>query len=393
MLTVLIISIIALLGISAVAFMLWKKHMFNWLPSYIYAKCFKKVPVYQDKPIHILFCFVDHFEPMRDTKDIEVERQRVQQWFTRYPELAKNHKDADGCFPKHSFFYPEEEYRFEHLDHIRQLCSMGFGEVEIHIHHDDDTDANFRKTLRGFIKTLDEDHGLLSRDPDGNLGFAFIHGNWALDNCHPGGLHCGINNEISLLREEGCFVDMTFPSAPHPTQPSTINSIYMATDDPDKPNSHDKGDEVVAGQPLVGDLLMVQGPLTLNWQRRKWGIMPRIENGDIRRSNPPSKERADLWVKQWIHVKDRPEWLIIKIHTHGVIDVDIDTLLGQPMDDLFTYMEEKYNDGDNYLLHYVSARELTNIIKAAADGHSGNPNDYRDYYYQQPDAITSAKTN
>jgi hypothetical protein len=31
------------------------------------------------------------------------------------------------------------------------------------------------------------------------------------------------------------------------------------------------------------------------------------------------------------------------------------------------------------ILHFVTARELTNIILAACDGREGNPGDYRDY--------------
>jgi len=30
-------------------------------------------------------------------------------------------------------------------------------------------------------------------------------------------------------------------------------------------------------------------------------------------------------------------------------------------------------------LHFVSAREMVNIILAACDGREGNPGDYRDY--------------
>ena len=34
----------------------------------------------------------------------------------------------------------------------------------------------------------------------------------------------------------------------------------------------------------------------------------------------------------------------------------------------------RYNDGTNYVLHYVSAREVYNIVKAAEAGKSGDPN-------------------
>ena len=48
------------------------------------------------------------------------------------------------------------------------------------------------------------------------------------------------------------------------------------------------------------------------------------------------------------------------------------------------YLTTKYNDGDNYLLHYVSAREMYNIVKAAEQGEQGNPNDYRDFHVAAP---------
>ena len=58
-------------------------------------------------------------------------------------------RGADGRQPVHSFFYPEEEYRPEHLDALVELCRMGLGEIDIHLHHDNDTDAGLREKLRG----------------------------------------------------------------------------------------------------------------------------------------------------------------------------------------------------------------------------------------------------
>ena len=46
---------------------------------------------------------------------------------------------------------------------------------------------------------------------------------------------------------------------------------------------------------------------------------------------------------------------------------------------MFSYFEEEYNDMQKYFLHYVSAREMYNIVKAAECGEEGNPNRYRDY--------------
>ena len=37
--------------------------------------------------------------------------------------------------------------------------------------------------------------------------FGFIHGNWCLDNSRADGRWCGLNNELILLRELGCYAD------------------------------------------------------------------------------------------------------------------------------------------------------------------------------------------
>src|SRR3546814_14546559 len=51
---------------------------------------------------------------------------------------------------------------------------------------------------------------------------------------------------------------------------------------------------------------------------------------------------------------------------------------------MFSYLEDRYNDGERYVLHYVTAREVHNIIKAAEAGHGVDPNDYRDFILPPP---------
>ncbi len=342
------------------------------------------------KPIHVLFCYVDHYEPQWGRPERAQEDQRVDRWCSEYPRLVEKHWDADGRHPIHSFFYPEEEYRKEHLDKLSLLCQKGLGEIEIHLHHDNDTDEGFREKLKSFIDILHNDHGALSVDPATGLpSFAFIHGDWALDNSRRDGRMCGVNNELIVLHEMGCYADFTLPSAPSETQTKQINSIYYAADDPKLPKSHDTGVEVEVGVESSGDLMLIQGPLTFNCHSRKWGLIPRIENGDLRRSMPPTAHRVDLWVNCGIHVKGRPEWVFVKIHTHGTQEIDMPVLLGKESDDMFNHLEKKYNDGTNYVLHYVSAREMYNIAKAAEAGKSGNPNDFRDYLLSRPNNLAS----
>lgn len=366
-----------------------RKQVHLWLAHYLRGEWRARGNI--KGPRHVMFCFVDHYEPRWRNADYETECRRVDRWVRGYPALCEGHKDADGRPPIHSFFFPEEEYRPEHLDKLVDLCQRGFGEIEVHLHHHDDTEAGLREKLRGFTKTLVDRHRALPVDPQtGRPMWSFIHGNWALDNSRPDGHRCGVNNELIILREEGCYADFTMPSAPDVTQTSTVNSIYYAKDDPHAPKSHDKGQRVrVGGQPW-GDLLMIQGPLGPLWSSRKFGVIPRIENGDVRAGFPPVKERVDFWVNAGIHVEGRPEWIFIKVHTHGTQERDVDALLGRPVSEMFSYLESRYNDGKNHVLHYVSAREMYNIVKAAEAGKQDDPNTYRDFVVPKPGYLHDA---
>lgn len=372
---------IALCAALALVFAIRARNMHIWLGSYLRRP--RRAPC--TGPVHVMFCFVDHFEPAWGGAGLDVQRARVTRWCRDYRAMAGRHRDADGVPPQHSFFYPEEEYREEHLDQLAQLCADGFGEIEVHLHHDNDTAENFCATIRRFNDVLHQRHGALSRDPDtGELRFAFIHGNWSLDNSRADGRWCGINNELILLHQLGCYADFTLPSAPSETQTSTINSIYYATDDPDRPKSHDRGELLHVGGKTSGDLLIVQGPLGLDWRRRRFGVIPRIENADVRRACPPTPQRVDAWVRTGIHVQGRPEWVFVKVHTHGTQERDMDTLLGAEMDAMHAHLETAFNDGEKYVLHYVTAREMVNIIKAAEAGHAGDPAAWRDFQLPPP---------
>jgi hypothetical protein len=333
---------------------------------------------------HLMFCFVDHYEPGFERPGLEVELARVARWRRELPALCEGHVDADGRAPVHTFFFPEEEYRSEHLASLVELCRLGLGEIEVHLHHDDDTAEGLREKLRRFTRTLVDRHDALPVDADGRPQWAFIHDNWCLDNSRPDGRWCGVDNELLVLKEEGCYADFTFPSAPDVCQPPTINSIYYATDDAGRPCSHFHGTRVRVGAAPSGDLMLIQGPLGFMWHSRKFGLIPRIENADVRTTSPPSSERIDAWVRTGIHVAGRPEWIFVKVHTHGAPERDSDTLLGERMRAAFTHLESRYNDGTDWRLHYVSAREAYNIVKAAEAGRGGDPNAYRDFLIARP---------
>lgn len=380
-----ILFLLILFLASGIGTIFYKKQIYLWFPAYLKGLFSRRPWRKEDELTHILFCLADHFEPYWNGADDETARRRVDAWIENYPKMVAKFIDADGKHPQHTFFYPQEEYCVEHLEKLASLCRKGFGEVEVHLHHDRDTSEGFRNNITAFIQELRSRHGLLpSCQGDGSIRYAFIHGNWALDNSRKDGRWCGVNNELQILRETGCYADFTMPSAPSDTQTAKINSIYYATDDPQRPKSHNTGHDVRAGGKEVGDLLMIQGPLALNWLRRSFGIFPRIENGEIAWDNPPTAGRVDMWVRQHIHVKGWPDWVFIKVHTHGAQEKNQIILLGKFMEEMHGYLNNRYNDRKNYLLHYVTAREIYNIIKAVEAGKEGNPGEYRDYLLTLP---------
>jgi len=330
--------------------------------------------------MHVFFCFCDHYEPLWAKPSLDVARSRVRHWQENYPRFADRFRDADGRPPQHSFFFPAEEYRPEFLDPLADLCRQGFGETEIHLHHDNDTAANLKSQILDFKSTL-TGHGFLSQDR-----YGFIHGNWSLDNSRADGRWCGVNNELQVLRDTGCYADFTLPSAPSECQTRKVNAIYYATDDPLKPKSHDTGVDVRVGRQATGDLLLVQGPLALNWRWRKWGVLPRIEHADVSGNNPGTPLRVNLWVRQRIGVVGKPDWIFVKVHTHGCQERNFDAVMSPQLHEAL----QRYNDGRQFILHYVTAREVFNLVKAAEAGKSGDPNQYRDFILPPP-PVRSAK--
>jgi hypothetical protein len=105
--------------------------------------------------------------------------------------------------------------------------------------------------------------------------------------------------------------------------------------------------------------------LALNWARRKWGILPRLENADISGANPPTADRVRLWARQQIGVNGRPDWVFVKLHTHGCVPENSRVLLGSPMQAMHDTLQREFNDGQRWQLHYVTAREMHNLVKAA----------------------------
>lgn len=346
-----------------------RRNMHLWLPGYLASRLTsprRRHGAHCETPLDVFIAVCDHYEPEWGHPGKRTSLGRVERWHTEYPRLFERFHDSDGRPPQHSYFFPAEEYAPEYLDLLTDLHERGLGDVEIHLHHDNDTPDGLRGTLTDFKHLLHEQHGLLRRDPEtGHIVYGFIHGNWALCNSRPDGRWCGVDHELPILLETGCYADFTMPSAPSNTQTRTINSIYYASDAPGR-KSHDVGMRAAVGRtPPPDSLLMIQGPLVPNWTERKAGIIPRIENGDLHANQPPTWLRLQNWLKAGVCVEGKPDWLFVKLHTHGAQEANMNMWLGDKVQEFHADLARHAEANPNFRYHYVTAWEMAQRVHAA----------------------------
>jgi uncharacterized protein YuzB (UPF0349 family) len=354
-------------------------YMSRWLPSYFWQSMVRRRP--QGKT-HLIFSVADHFEPAIVPQDGKArapyaeQERRLERWCHEYPRRFEKYRDAEGRPLVHTYFYPAEQYDQPLVARLAEHCHTGWGEIEIHLHHGldaPDSAENTRRQLVEFRDRLADGHACLSYcDESSQPRYAFVHGNFALANSNRGRL-CGVDNEMQILAETGCYADMTLPtSAFHAAQIGKINSIYECGLPLEQRTPHRTGRDLAVGQGPQVFPIVVQGPLMLDYGRFH------IDNAALTGPNPATLHRLSLWKRAAITVSGRPDWLFIKLHCHGMDPRDEEAILGAAM---LNFVQELTDgaQGRNEVVHFVSAREMVNIILAACDGREGTPGDYLDY--------------
>ena len=359
---------------------LLRRRLDLWLPGYLLGAVERAAARARRRRqlTHILFLVCDHFEPRHGIASDHQADERVCTWRREYASFHARLRARFGAAPLHTWFYPPH-HGVQHLAALSEMVYDGLGEVELHYHHSDDTAETLRRALRSVVAEYQRWGFLLESGSPLRTAFGFIHGDWALDNS-ANGRYCGVNGELSILQGLGCWGDFTMPSG-NACQTRKINSIYYAVDDPRRSKSHDRGTDARVGRQDPPGMFLMQGPLGVNW-RAPGG--PRIENGSLTAQNWGRPDRVRQWLDCNVHVRGRPDWLFVKLHTHGAIERDFDALFGGKAEEMHRLLNERFNDGQRYRLHYVTARQAYNIAKAAEHGMTGSPSDWRDYRIAPP---------
>ncbi|MFZ3339635.1 MAG: hypothetical protein WA213_02050 [Terriglobales bacterium] len=352
-------------------------------------------------PVHLILALADHFEPAFDPtsgyKRVPRPEQvrREEAWFREYPKAIENLRDHDGRALVHTYFYPAEQYDEELVEMLAEHCHAGWGETEIHLHHgmhEPDTAENTRRQLTEFRDQLAFRHRCLStEDGSPDPRYAFVHGNFALANS-AGGLFCGVDSEMQILAETGCYADLTMPAALwHPAQTAKVNSVYECELPLDQVAPQRKGRDLAVGRAPKTWPLIVQGPLLTDFAGSFRSLKPVVENGAITGFTPMSLRRLAFWKKARVHVAGRPDWLFIKLHCHSMDPTYREAVIGGAF---LAFLDQLVNDaaGRKETLHFVTAREMVNILLAACDGRDGSPGEYRDYRFKRMTAVPPAKS-
>jgi hypothetical protein len=167
----------------------------------------------------------------------------------------------------------------------------------------------------------------------------------------PDGRLCGLNDEIRVLRDLGCYADFTMPSGDSPTQSRLVNTIYYCNGDPHRPKSYDDGVPVTPGGGVHGDLLIIPGPLGMRWRDR---FLPRLETGELRHGNVATPYR----VRRWVDVAPRiGADSFIKLYTHGAQERNSSALLGDELETAFNLLVEEANRR-GCAIRFVSAWQM-----------------------------------
>jgi len=333
--------------------------------------------------VHLIITLADHFEPAimpgegQRRASIDVQEQRLERWCKEYPILAREWRDNEGYPFRHTHFYPAEQFDPALIDRLAEHCTQGWGEIGIHLHHgvnEPDTAENTRRTIADFRNQLERRNCLCYLDGSGPARYAFVHGNFALANS-AGGAMCGVDEEMQILADTGCYADLTLPAAVFdPAQISKTNSLYECGLPLTQRAPHSAGEDLAVGRSPRVFPLMVQGPLLLT---RGPGWRPRIENAALVGTNPPSLRRLQTWKRAAVWVKGRPDWIFIKLHCHSMDPTHEHAVLG---DGMRAFLKNLVAGASvrNEVLHFCTAREMVNIALAACDGREGNPGEFRD---------------
>ncbi|HLK41439.1 MAG TPA: hypothetical protein VKU41_32040, partial [Polyangiaceae bacterium] len=98
------------------------KHVHRWIRGYGLHALRTLIAPRVAGPKHVLFAICDHYEPLWGGAGAAQGRDRVARWEREYPAYASEFQDAYGRPPRHTFFFPGEQYSADYLAPLGRLA-------------------------------------------------------------------------------------------------------------------------------------------------------------------------------------------------------------------------------------------------------------------------------
>lgn len=343
--------------------LLYHKRVNTWVPQYMgrLVKGHRR-----NGPIHLLVLIANIFDPYVGGASREEGCRRMVSWERRMAEIASRYRDSDGNPPQHTWFVPIAMKDTDCLFRISKMCFDGFGEIGIYIPPETNHEA-FHNKLKDSLQSISQFGGCVIHDKDKGRRNSF------------GVIGDENNSTIPFLPAEGCYADFTGPPIEgiHGSYFSQIYHYLRYSEN----TSHiiDPSLSIYRESSSPLGLMMIPGSVGINWFDWSNLFFPNFETGSVCRRTLPYSLRTRLWIRSAAALPGRPDWIVIKLFTRGCEPANEEILLGKYTHRIYKEFERFARGGHPCYLHYVSGRELYNIIRAAESGCSGNPHMMRDW--------------
>ena len=310
------------------------------------------------------------------------KRALIENWTRAFSQFRDEFPDGQDIAPKHTVFLPVEDAESNWMSSLGNVCETAGNEIEFLAPRTVQSADRFREIiLRG--KEILSEHGWLSRDETGAIRYGLIH-NGSAERSAP------LVPHAEVLRGTGCYASFLWQSDPNHIPPEYENSLcYFHEGEAASPRRGLRRVRAERGtrSECEEDILVVPPPHARDRDRKKFGLLPHFETGELSAAEPPSRDRLRLWLDCRITVEARPNWVFITLHIDGSRPENSRMLLGEPMRKFYRTLAELSERDRSLRFHCVTARELVNILHAAEAGHSGNPLQFREFRYLAPAAL------